>query len=58
MNVNSYQVNSALVAKKLFNITLTSLRCCNCNKLLAKYNTKGLNVLEIKCPRCRTINEV
>jgi hypothetical protein len=34
------------------------IRCYNCNKLLAKSNVKGFVGIEIKCPRCRTINEV
>jgi len=36
----------------------TELRCLNCNKLLAKINNKGVLAGQIKCPRCRTINEV
>jgi Zn finger protein HypA/HybF involved in hydrogenase expression len=34
------------------------VRCLQCNKLLAKINNKGIFAGQIKCPRCRTINEV
>jgi hypothetical protein len=34
------------------------IRCYNCNKLLAKSNVKDFVGIEIKCPRCRVINEV
>jgi|TARA_A100001201_G_scaffold39500_2_gene41217 hypothetical protein len=34
------------------------VRCLKCNKLLAKINNKGILAGQIKCPRCRTINEV
>ena len=30
----------------------TEVRCCKCNKLLAKYNKNGLIAGEIKCGRC------
>jgi len=33
-------------------------RCYNCFKLLGKSLTKEFKQLEIKCPRCRVINEV
>lgn len=32
---------------------ITSFRCKNCNKLLAK----GKGQIEIKCPRCKNINQ-
>lgn len=32
---------------------ITSFRCKNCNKLLAK----GKGYIEIKCPRCKKINQ-
>jgi len=34
------------------------IRCYNCNKLLAKSTNQGFLAVEIKCPRCRVINEV
>ncbi len=34
------------------------IRCLKCNKLLAKINNKGVLACQIKCPRCRTMNEV
>ena len=34
---------------------LEEIRCGNCNKLLAK---SCCNQLEIKCPRCRTMNQI
>lgn len=34
---------------------LVEARCGNCNKLLAK---GGYEILEIKCPRCKTINQL
>lgn len=34
---------------------MKDVRCKNCNKLLAKADNKGH--IEIKCPRCKTLNE-
>tara|TARA_Y100000592_G_scaffold92293_1_gene153786 strand:+ start:3556 stop:3732 length:177 start_codon:yes stop_codon:yes gene_type:complete len=46
-------------AKELLQSMIKSeLRCLNCNKLLAKINSNGILAGQIKCPRCRTINEV
>jgi len=42
----------------LANFTNEELRCLQCNKLLAKINTNGILACQIKCPRCREINEV
>lgn len=33
-------------------------RCYNCHKLLGKSYTQEFKQFEIKCPRCRVINEV
>lgn len=37
------------------NIEEKSLRCCQCNKQLAKATFKGL--ILIKCTKCKTVNE-
>ena len=34
------------------------IRCKNCNKLLAKSNKKGELSAEIKCTKCKTLNDV
>jgi len=34
-------------------MTLTEMRCTNCNKLLAKI----AGTAEIVCPRCKTMNK-
>jgi len=43
---------------KMTNPFVNSFRCLQCGKLLAKYKEKTGVSLQIKCPRCRTINEV
>jgi len=43
---------------KVQSFVKNDIRCYNCNKLLAKSNVKGFVGIEIKCPRCRVINEV
>jgi len=40
-------------AQKLIkSLTKSEVRCCKCNKLLAKYNKDGLLAGEVKCSRC------
>lgn len=33
---------------------MSEFRCCQCHRLLAKI--EGTGKVEIKCPRCKTIN--
>jgi hypothetical protein len=54
--VQSVIVHSTLT--KVHSFEKQDIRCYNCNKLLAKSNVKGFVGIEIKCPRCRVINEV
>ncbi len=35
---------------------MKELRCKKCHKLLGKYDILG--VLEIKCPKCKALNEI
>ena len=37
--------------------TYKEMRCSYCHKLLAKGIAKGIGNIEIKCNRCKTINQ-
>jgi len=37
------------------NIYNAEFRCLQCGKLLAKYNNEQSFSLQVKCPRCRTL---
>jgi phage FluMu protein Com len=34
------------------------LKCKFCHKVIAKSNSKGILDVEIKCPRCKTVNKI
>jgi len=44
--------NLAQAQKIISTMAKPEVRCCKCNKLLAKYNQYGLLAGEIKCGRC------
>ena len=56
-HVNSI-ANYQEAQKFLHSMAKDEFRCLNCGKLLAKINNKGVLACQIKCPRCRTMNEV
>ena len=44
--------NLAQAQKIISTMAKPEVRCCKCNKLLAKYNKDGLLAGEVKCSRC------
>jgi len=55
-NVASITINEPSIQAQSFD--KIDIRCYNCNKLLGKSAVKQFLQVEIKCPRCRVVNEV
>jgi len=55
-NVASVTIHKTV--SQVQNVGKHEYRCYNCYKLLGKSLVKEFKQLEIKCPRCRVINEV
>jgi hypothetical protein len=55
-NVTSITINEPPIQAQSFE--KIDIRCYNCNKLLGKSAVKQFLQIEIKCPRCRVVNEV
>ncbi len=37
---------------------MVDLRCKSCNKLLFKYHLRGFAIIQVKCLKCSTLNEI